>query len=1335
MEEENAANSDSGADPSLDGSAQTSVPSIEKSPRPSAEGARKRRWFAHALGFVRSTLVVVGALFALGALSIWFVAGHLNDYREDIELAVGAMLGHTITIGKVEASWEGLTPVLRLRNVDVFRRTAGAAGHATNAPVVRLATAEIALDPIASARTRALRSTRLRIIGATLTLTRTNGRVAVAGFGNDHPDDAGVVDSSGSTWGNLIASQQNLELLATNLLWSAASVAGKPRFIGQLNARIWNNPKGHRVEGRLTLAGPSPAPVTFKADIDGNLRDGAWASYVAIESSQLELARVSHLINAWRLGSDATRPVTLAGEASGNLTVALTPAGIQRIDGSLSIVGLKAYVRRSSLDGGAAAGEFSIERVDASGELRPTSDGWIGEFRDLRIASRAGAWPTRTVSVQIEESDDQRLTVEVTLDTLRLEHVRSLIEPHISQASLKEALRESAAQGALTGVSLQAVLRRRSLLSANVEAEVQGLSLRASGDLPGISGLNGRLFANLSGGRFEITPGPAAAELPTLYSQPRDLTSVDGSMHWSVSARGGSAWTAGLDVRANELHATLSGSVQWGTDQPAPFLDGRLVVSKSRYTQLAPWVLIRKLPAALRRWLGRAIKDGDIHALTLAASGYVSDLPFHSGKDGFRLSAEFANVDFTYAAGWPTARSLRGILRIEGSRLEARLSGGSIFDAKTKSFAASIADLRKRPVALAMSGSIAGNITELIRFVSESPLHKTIGPTLAELAARGPARLQLELGLELPAVTTTTVTGQIQIIDALLESSIGMALEHASGTFAFNRNGLKTSQVQATYLETPVTFSSTSAGAGMVYKLSGDADQGLLSRVATAIGLEGFKTAAVSGASRFTVTLAVPATDDPRPRVLTISSSLTGMDLDLPGSLGKRSGDERPLELRLAFDEATQRSLHISYGPRWNAAFLLKRGPAAWKIDRGHIRVGGGKATVPDRAGVIVDGALAAFNFDSWSRALSGPDALGTPHPESWLGNIRSVQVEVGSIHAFGQRLSADRLTLNRPANGWEVILSGDDIDGRVFVPHEPSPDSNPITVRLNRLHLAAPKAGEPYEGRPPRELPPLHVALGSVKVDELRLGKVGFRTVPTPTGLQIVDIQIEAPAFEVNGNGAWALDASGHTTELNVKLHSERLGDLFASLGYAEASVEGGDTDVIMDVTWPGVPSEFDLKIVSGFLHARSTKGQLLDVKPGITGRAFGLLSLAAIPRHLRMDFSHVFGEGFSYDTIEGSFHFESGNAYTNNLNMIGPSARVDLAGRTGLVNRDYDQLITVTPRLTSSLPLAPLWLAEKMLKTDLFNRVFSSRYALTGGWEDPKITRLLEPDQDISN
>ena len=101
-----------------------------------------------------------------------------------------------------------------------------------------------------------------------------------------------------------------------------------------------------------------------------------------------------------------------------------------------------------------------------------------------------------------------------------------------------------------------------------------------------------------------------------------------------------------------------------------------------------------------------------------------------------------------------------------------------------------------------------------------------------------------------------------------------------------------------------------------------------------------------------------------------------------------------------------------------------------------------------------------------------------------------------------------------------------------------------------------------------------------------------------------------------------------------------------------------------------------------------------------------------------MRFDFSDLFEEGLAYSQIQGSFSIEGGNAYTNNLQMDSTSATIDIAGRTGLVKEDYDQIVTVTPKFTSSLPGAPLKLLGKLFRTDM-DKVFAFQYTVTGSWD----------------
>jgi uncharacterized protein YhdP len=150
---------------------------------------------------------------------------------------------------------------------------------------------------------------------------------------------------------------------------------------------------------------------------------------------------------------------------------------------------------------------------------------------------------------------------------------------------------------------------------------------------------------------------------------------------------------------------------------------------------------------------------------------------------------------------------------------------------------------------------------------------------------------------------------------------------------------------------------------------------------------------------------------------------------------------------------------------------------------------------------------------------------------------------------------------------------------------------------------------------------------------------------------------------------------------------------------------------------------------------------GRFVDIEPG-AGRVFGLLSINELQRRLRLDFSDLFKKGFTFDEISGDFQLSRGDAFTDNTVIKGPAARIAITGRTGLVRRDYEQLITVTPHLTSSLPLAgaianpgvgaALFLAQKLFESQI-DAITRYQYTVRGDWDKPVIERVsqLKPSQ----
>ncbi len=187
------------------------------------------------------------------------------------------------------------------------------------------------------------------------------------------------------------------------------------------------------------------------------------------------------------------------------------------------------------------------------------------------------------------------------------------------------------------------------------------------------------------------------------------------------------------------------------------------------------------------------------------------------------------------------------------------------------------------------------------------------------------------------------------------------------------------------------------------------------------------------------------------------------------------------------------------------------------------------------------------------------------------------------------------------------------------------------------------------------------------------------------------------------------------------------------------QKSIEGGELSGTLRAAWPGPPWAFSPAMAEGQLDVLIKKGQLVDLEPGAAGRVLGLLSLSNIRRRLLLDFSDIFGEGFSFDRIEGSFSVDGGNAYTSDLVVKGPAAKIDITGRVGLADQDYDQLVTVTPTVKTPLSLAgtlvggpvvgaAIMVAETLLegRIEALNRMVRTQYTVTGPWSDPEIKKI---------
>jgi uncharacterized protein YhdP len=116
-----------------------------------------------------------------------------------------------------------------------------------------------------------------------------------------------------------------------------------------------------------------------------------------------------------------------------------------------------------------------------------------------------------------------------------------------------------------------------------------------------------------------------------------------------------------------------------------------------------------------------------------------------------------------------------------------------------------------------------------------------------------------------------------------------------------------------------------------------------------------------------------------------------------------------------------------------------------------------------------------------------------------------------------------------------------------------------------------------------------------------------------------------------------------------------------------ASTTSRGAPTTIKGQLDWPGAPSDYDPKTLSGALKVEVGSGQFTKIEPGI-GKLLGVLSLQALPRRIALDFRDVFTEGFAFDRIDGNVRIARGVMTTDDLRLVGPAARVDITGEANL-------------------------------------------------------------------
>jgi uncharacterized protein (TIGR02099 family) len=218
--------------------------------------------------------------------------------------------------------------------------------------------------------------------------------------------------------------------------------------------------------------------------------------------------------------------------------------------------------------------------------------------------------------------------------------------------------------------------------------------------------------------------------------------------------------------------------------------------------------------------------------------------------------------------------------------------------------------------------------------------------------------------------------------------------------------------------------------------------------------------------------------------------------------------------------------------------------------------------------------------------------------------------------------------------------------------------------------------------------------------------------------------------------NGEWVNAPGSERTSLKGKLSGKKVDSAVNFFGVS-TPIRDSSFDFDYDLHWRDKPWTPDVASLNGILKAHLGKGEFTDISTGHAGQLLRLLSVDALLRKLRFDFSDTFSEGFYFDSIRSTAWIKDGTLHTDDTLVDGLEADIAMKGSVNLVRRELDMEAVVAPEISATVGVATafainpivgaaVFAASKVLGP-LWSKVSILRYHISGPIDQPQINEVL--------
>ena len=482
---------------------------------------------------VRPALRRAGRLLGWAAVLLYFgfvalvlalrysILPNIEQYRPGIEQLSSRALGLQVNIGRIDASWLGLSPDLTLSNVQI--------SDAEGRPALAFSRIEAVLSwwsvPKATLKLRLL-----RIDEPVLHLRRdAEGRLFIAGI---PLADSNENDGQVSDW---VRAQRRIRINGATVVWEDEKRKAAPLILEDLNFALDNDGRRHR----FGLTALPPPELASRIDLRGeflgrdlqNLESWSGNAFASLEYIDLAALRM-WLDYPLALPSGRGAVHGWLTFANGRLREMTADVALHKVDARLA-----SHLPPLALD--YMRGRLTTRFTETGFEVRGQHVELSGHEQGQHDRAGAAVIPPTDFSVSWQPVGDGVVSGSAAASRLDFSALRTLAAYLPLDANSRQLLEAHAPEGVVDKLSLSWKGNAERLQAYGLKANFSGLGMRAQGYFPGFSGLVGRLEADQNGGTVSLDCAESSLDLPSVFPESRiGLDSLNARVKWLVEPSG-----------------------------------------------------------------------------------------------------------------------------------------------------------------------------------------------------------------------------------------------------------------------------------------------------------------------------------------------------------------------------------------------------------------------------------------------------------------------------------------------------------------------------------------------------------------------------------------------------------------------------------------------------------------------------------------------------------------------------------------------------------------------------------------------------------------------------